>query len=106
MNKEHLSGSNTVEIEDGKIKLIFMDHLGLKVLRLTVEECRRLNDYAQRFRKEQITPKYTTKDGLLFKDGVELGVGSADSVAREHGYVYAEQYVAFLEEQQKEPVQS
>ena len=104
MNNECIGRAATAEVDGENIKLVIQDSQGFKVVRLTVEECHRLNDYAQRFRKEQIKPKYTTRDGLLFRDGVELGVGEADRVAREHGVIYAEQYVAFLEAQQKEPV--
>ena len=39
-----------------------------------------------------------TKGGLLYKDGQLLDVISADQVAREHGYLFAERMVKALEE--------
>lgn len=39
----------------------------------------------------------TTKEGLLWLGGKPLGVGEADNVAQENGYVYAERMVHALE---------
>jgi len=40
---------------------------------------------------------YTTKNGLLYKDGKMLGVREADAVARYFKFVYAENMVKHLE---------
>lgn len=45
--------------------------------------------------------KITTQNGLLYYEGKMVSVFEADQIAREHGYVYAEEMVRALEEAQK-----
>jgi hypothetical protein len=42
--------------------------------------------------------KIATKNGLLYRGGEMIPLPEADQVAREHGYVYAEQFVRALEQ--------
>src|ERR1035437_933905 len=42
-------------------------------------------------------PAITTKNGLLYRAGKLIELPEADHVARNHGFVYAEQFVASLQ---------
>jgi hypothetical protein len=39
----------------------------------------------------------TTKNGLLYQNGKEVGLPMADKIANEYGYVYIERFVNVLE---------
>jgi len=43
------------------------------------------------------TPRLTAKDGVLFLNGVMQSAAQADQLAREKGFVYAEQLVKAIE---------
>jgi hypothetical protein len=43
----------------------------------------------------------TTKNGLLFRGDEMIVLPEADEVARQHGFMYAERFVAYLEEKEK-----
>jgi len=43
----------------------------------------------------------TTKNGLLFRGDEMIVLPEADEVARKHGFMYAERFVAYLEEKEK-----
>jgi predicted lipoprotein with Yx(FWY)xxD motif len=45
--------------------------------------------------------EYTTKNGLLYRDGELVGLPEADQVASEHGYMFAERMVHALEKDPK-----
>lgn len=44
----------------------------------------------------------TTKKGLLYRGDEMIVLPEADEVARKHGFMYAERFVAYLEEKNKE----
>lgn len=44
----------------------------------------------------KVATNLTTKNGLLYWNGKQLGAREADTEARRHGFAYAEQLVVFL----------
>ena len=59
------------------------------------------NNVLKNLNKENKLTQITTKGGLLYINDEMIPLPEADTIARNHGYVYAEQLVHALEEEDK-----
>jgi hypothetical protein len=68
--------------------------------------CDQIIDYILKLvEKIEEESRITTKNGLLYKDDEVINLPLADTIARKHGFLYAELFVKHLEKKQKEEEQ-
>jgi len=103
MSKQYIGDGVYVDVENGMIKLTTENGIEENnTIYLEPEVLASFLNYVETLRVGVVTVNVkpqnviTTHDGLLFRDGDQLDTMEADKAARENGFVYAEQLVAFL----------
>jgi hypothetical protein len=97
MSKTYLGDSVYADTDSGMIKLTTENGVEVtNTIFLEPEVYNSLVAWVEYGKKASGLQGVTAKNGLLYRDGVELDTMAADKLARANGYEYAEQLVKAL----------